>query len=76
MYEYQGDREYGIWSERMVISDCLRKLGFEKYADKIHTLNTNTNIIDIYVSLIKKTAEHRKDNDVLERMCLAGLIYG
>jgi hypothetical protein len=71
-----GDAHYAIWSERSVIADCLRKLGLDKLANGVHTPDIKEDIIANYVNLIKMIAEATKDNDVLDRLYFAGLIYG
>lgn len=70
-----NDRDYEIWNERSVISDCLRKLGLASLASEVHTQPLNGDII-VYIHLIQEIAEKNKDNDVLDRLYFAGLIYG
>jgi hypothetical protein len=73
---YQGNADYAIWSDKVVIADCLRKLGEEAKAIAIHTEKYNRDIINDYIKLIKDIAKERKDEDVLDRLYFAGLIYG
>lgn len=67
---------YDIWSERMVLSDCLSKLGLPDMANEIHTGKVNQDIINTYVKIAHKLALTLNDNDVIERLCITGLIYG
>ena len=71
-----GDSDYAIWNERTVVSDCLRKLGYDKLAAKVHTPSVNGAIIDSYIKLIAHTARSLKKQDVLDLLAMSGLIYG
>ena len=76
MNNIQGESDFAIWSERTVVSDCLRKLGYQKLAAKVHTESVNEAIIESYIKLIAHTARSLKKQDVLDLMALSGLIYG
>jgi hypothetical protein len=75
MYE-QGNQDYEIWNRTIVVSDCLRKLGYEKLAKVAHKHATNDAIISSYIKLIANTARAKLRHDVLDTLCFAGLIYG
>lgn len=70
-----SDRDYDIWNERSVVADCLRKIGLTDLASEVHTQPINGDIIK-FIHLIQEIAEKNKDNDVLDRLYFAGLIYG
>lgn len=72
----QGEVLYDIWNRKTVVADCLHKLGLTKEASHVHTDPFNSYIIDAYVNLAKKTAEQKGDNEVIDILCFAGLIYG
>lgn len=75
MNEYLGDKDYAIWKERSIIADCLRDLGLSDLATQLHTPTCNGDIMP-YIHLIQKIADKTKNNDVLDRLYFAGLIYG
>ena len=76
MNSHFGDRDYSIWCEKLVIADCLRKLGLESMANILHTDKINESIMENYVKIAHKLALNLNDEDVIERLCYAGLIYG
>jgi hypothetical protein len=76
MNNYNQDANYEIWKERIVIAECLRTLGLTTLASQIHTEPNNGDIIDSYIQLLQEVAEKTNDNDVIDRLCFAGLIYG
>ena len=76
MSNYIGEDFYQIWNQKSVLADCFRKLGRADLANELHTGPLNGDIIEKYVVLAKKHAEKNQDNDVIERLCFAGLIYG
>jgi len=57
-----------------VLSDCLRQYGHSDLANKLLT-STKIGFFDQCLSIIKKEAIKRFDNDVLERLYFSGLIY-
>lgn len=76
MYNDICEADYAIWCERPTIADCLSKLGFNKLAKEVMKAPANVGIINKYLSIIKAEAIKRKNNDVLNRLLSARLIYG
>jgi hypothetical protein len=70
------DKHYDDWNKKWVVADCLRKYGLNDFAKNVHTPELPTSIIDSYTRLIHEIAVKAHDEDVMERLCLAGLIYG
>ena len=71
-----GEYDYQIWSQGVVIADCLRKYGLNDMASDLHKQAHDGDKITGYVNLINRIATSYKDNDVLDRLYFAGLIYG
>lgn len=70
------DPSYDMWKHKSILSDCLYDLGFKNLARQIHTVEYNQDIIEEYVTLAKTLSQISNDNDVIDRLCFAGLIYG
>lgn len=76
MNEFYAESDYQIWTERFVVSECLRQLGYNKLALTVHTDKVTRDIISSYIRLIENTARALKKQDVLEILAMSGLIYG
>jgi hypothetical protein len=68
--------EYDEWDKRRTIADCLRTLGLNVMADAATLLTTSSEIINKFLTIIKKEAQIAKRHDVLEQLYFAGLVYG
>jgi len=67
---------YEQWSNRIVLSECLKMLGFEQLGNGLHRPNISDAIISSYIKLAANTAKARNRQDVLEKLCYSNLIYG
>ena len=71
-----GEALGSIMMERYVIQECLNKYGYQSLAiDVVKTISNNERIKD-YLIIIQREAKANKDEEVLERLYFAGLIYG
>jgi hypothetical protein len=75
--EYNNfESEYVAWKDKAVIADCFRDLDMNDLAIEVIETSVNVGIIDKYLSIIMKTVNKVKYEDVLDRLYFAGLIKG
>lgn len=62
---------YQDWNTISLISDCLKKFGFDELANELY----KTGNIRFALPILVKEASKRQDQEVLERLYFDGLIY-
>lgn len=64
-----------LMQQMFVISDCLLKLGYRKLAMLAQQAD-HWEFANDFVTLVSREARNRQDDDILDRLAFAGLIYG
>lgn len=75
MQHIQNKHPTTLQQQMFIVSDCLLKLGYRKLAIDAQT-SSHWEFVHEYVTIITREAKYRQDDDLLDRLAFAGLIYG
>lgn len=75
MQSTQNQHPTSLQQQMFIVSDCLLKLGYRKLALDAQR-SSHWEFVNEYVTIITREANYRQDDDLLDRLAFAGLIYG
>lgn len=75
MQSTQKQRPTSLQQQMFIVSDCLLKLGYRRLALDAQR-SSHWEFVNEYVTIITREANYRQDDDLLDRLAFAGLIYG